>query len=121
MAGSLPRLVSGARGVARREAKPTLLADSQGRVWVHGVARVSAVRNVERGPVVGREREEGTDLAERSRSGRRPGPQQPSCFSHAPTIAAPGVSNREIPQREIPATTYFPRELPPKYLRRWRA
>jgi hypothetical protein len=22
---------------------------------------------------------------------------------------------------KIPATTYFPRELPPKYLRRWRA
>jgi len=24
-------------------------------------------------------------------------------------------------EMNIPATTYFPRELPPEYLRRWRA
>ena len=80
------------------EAETLLRGTVQRQGRVAGCAAMLGIEAVNDGPEISGERQKRADPV------------------HAARIVRAGQG-----QRNIPATTYFPRRLPPEYLRRWRA
>src|SRR5215212_3732882 len=81
--------------------------------WVDGVAGVLRIEAVDRRAVIGAQCQKGADPFHLVRilSGRwSPNGSRRRC--NEPACCGAGSSVKEM---KIPATTYFPRELPPKY------
>ena len=109
-----------------RQAETRLFGAGELGARLNGMTAMVPIWDLERRAPVALEGEEGADRVERPGQnllrGRPQSAEQTHAAEDSSALRRPAKECcNTLGKSKIPATTYFPRELPPEYLRRWRA